>query len=533
VSLPDPVRAHRARPLPWLLAAVALAGVLVGVGYRGAHDDRVWARAALRVDGQVVEGPRGAQLEVTYTHPVTDQEVQVSVDTWGKGDDLRPGDPVALLVDPDSPEHLAIVGDHQPPVDPTSLVLLLSVPVVACAVRWWSVQRTVRLVTAPATSFALLGAVAPSGRVRRRPLLHLYALDAAPGDPSLCAVRLLTTAGAPLAGPAFPVQVKGVPRPMGRVAARIGDGDAVLWPAARAIMHGSRPRPDRVVDATPPPAADPGDLPAWVAAGGRYRQRTSLLLGLGPSLGVLAAAVVFGAVVTAVTLAGAAAARHGREGREPAVAEVVARDAGAYRVDLRYRVGSRTITAPARVAVADDYTVGRRYPVLIAADDPDDVVLSREGYDRGSPLVWGWIPTVVAALVAGRAVATWRRSARVARRGPWSRLDLWPAPGDVLLLGDQAGGYVRGAIAGRPAVPALRALWTAGGPLARAPGWALTPPGDPVTVAGRPEPGGAVALIDGHGDVYLVAHRLRVPGPAPIPPALGAALSGGEAGLRR
>ena len=103
----------------------------------------------------------------------------------------------------------------------------------------------------------------------------------------------------------------------------------------------------------------------------------------------------------------------------------------------------------------------------------------------------------------------------------------------MLLLGDQAGGYVRGAIAGRPGVPSLRALWTAGGPLARAPGWALTPPGAPVVVAGRPEPGGAVALIDGHGDVYLVAHRLRVPGPAPIPPALGAALSGGEAGLRR
>ena len=71
-----------------------------------------------------------------------------------------------------------------------------------------------RLAGRAETAFAMLGAIAPRGRIRRRPVLHLYALDAR-GVPVAVLPRLLATAGCPLAGPAFPVQVKGVPRQWG------------------------------------------------------------------------------------------------------------------------------------------------------------------------------------------------------------------------------------------------------------------------------------------------------------------------------
>ena len=520
MSLPQPIRAYRARPLPWLGAALVLVGIVVAFGYRGLHDHRVWERSALRVEGHVVEPARGGQLRVDYRHPVTGQRVEVAVDTWGRGDDLRAGDPVALDVDADDPERLSLAGEHKPPVDPASLVLLVAVPAAACAVRWWSVQRTLALARQDAPAFALLGAVAPAGRLRRRPLLHLYPVDATAGDAPLCAVRVLATAGAPVGGPAFPVQVKGVPRAMGRVVARVGPGDAggVLWPAGGAVMSAGLPRPDRVVEVAPPPPADPAELPAWVAGGGRFRQRSSARAALGPSAGVLALFVVLAVLTTVDTLVKAAHADDERRGRVAALGEVVGRDRRVLigdRVVFRYREGSRVVTAVVPVGRAADYTVGRRYPVLVDPALHRRLVVPKERFTRGEQIVVSWLPVIPAALWAGRVLRTWRRSRAVARRGPWFRLELWPGPGETLHLGDQATGYVRGAVVSREAVPALRRLWAAGAPLGPSPQWALSPPAAPVTVAGSPEPGGVVALIDGAGDVYAVAERLRVPLAAP------------------
>jgi hypothetical protein len=517
VSLPQPVRAHRARPLPWLLAALALVAVVIGFGYRGLHDHRVWARSALHVDGEVTVAPRGGQLRASYRHPVTGQTVEVRVDTWGAADDLEVGDPVALEVDPDDPELLSVAGEHKPPVDGASLVLILCVPVAGCGLRWWSMRRTVGLAHSDGPAFALLGAVAPGGRIRRRPLLHLYPVDAAAGDASLCAVRVLNTAGVPLGGPAFPVQVKGVPRPMGRVVARVagapGAGE-VLWPAARAVTSGNLPRPRRVVDVTPPPPVPPAELPDWVASGDRYVQRTSLSLALGPVLGLLAFFALFALVATGQTVVAARNDDADRAGRDTVVGEVVAKrhafDHGIVRA--RFASGGLTRTEEIRVADAGDYTVGRRYPVLVDPSDPGDPLLAKERFDRGYQIVFVWLPLIPIAVLAGRSVRTWQRSRTAARRGPWYRLDLWPESADSLLLGDRDAGYVRGAIVGR-GVAALRSLWGIGAP-ARTPGtttWALTPPAAPLVVAGRPEADGVVALIDGAGDVYVVPARLRAP----------------------
>ena len=516
MSLPQPIRAHRARPLPWMVAALVLVGVVVAFGYRGLHDHRVWARSALRVDGHVVEPARGGQLRVDYRHPVTGQRVEVEVDTWGRGDDLRRGDPVALDVDADNPERLSLAGEHKPPVDPVSLALLLAVPAAACAVRWWSVQRTLALARADAPAFALLGAVAPAGRLRRKPRLHLYPVDAAAGDAPLCAVRVLNTAGAPLGGAAFPVQVKGMPRAMGRVVARAGE--EVLWPAGRADTSASLPRPDRVVEVTPPPAADPAILPAWVTTGGPFRQRSAARIALGIPLGLLALFVLLGLGATADTLFGARRADHARRDRTASLGEVVAKQAPPFArnwVDVRYRDGSRPVAVRVTVNDATEYTVGRLYPILVDGALHHPVLLAKERYPRGEQLVFGWLPAIPVALWAGRVMRTWRRSRAVARRGPWYRLELWPGPLESLHLGDQAEGYVRGAVVSREAVPALRRLWAAGAPLGPSPLWTLTPPGAPITVAGTPESGGVVALIDGDGDVYVVPERLRVPLAAP------------------
>jgi hypothetical protein len=166
-----------------------------------------------------------------------------------------------------------------------------------------------------------------------------------------------------------------------------------------------------------------------------------------------------------------------------------------------------------RVTVNDatEYTVGRLYPILVDRALHRPIVVAKERYQRGVQLVYGWLPAVPVALWAARVVRTWRRSRAAARRGPWYRLELWPGPAESLHLGDQAAGYVRGAVVSREAVPALRRLWAAGAPLGPSPLWTLTPPGAPVIVAGTPEPGGVVALIDGAGDVYVVPERLRVP----------------------
>jgi hypothetical protein len=516
VSLPEPVRAHRARPLAWVLAALVLAGLIVLDGVNVARDDRAWARQALHVDGVVAGSPRGGGVVVpiTYTHPVTDQRITLDVDTFGAGAGLRSGDAVALTVDRDDPDRVAIAGDRRPTVDVRGIALVLAVPLAALALRWWSVHRTARLVRSPETTFALLGAIAPRHRLHRRPMLHLYPLDAAAGAPALCAVPLLTTAGCPVAGPAFSVQVKGVPRPLGRVAARVGSGDDVLWPAARAGLAGSWPRPARVIDPVPPVRVDRGVLPPGVVAG-RLQVRTRWLEAVGPYALLLAAAVAFGALVTGVTVLNAADSRRADVGWVDGVGELVDRTGDA-EVAVRYPYGGRDRTATAAVTRARDYTVGRRYPVRIDPGRPGDVRLSRESYDRVDPIVAGWLPAVVAAVVFAGVAATWRRSRAVARRGPWAQVCVWPGAGESLLLGDGPPGrvvrtgYVRGAIASRAAVASLRGLWQVGGLLTRAAGQGLV--SAEVVVAGRPEPGGVVAIIEPDGGVHVVASRLSVPG---------------------
>lgn len=503
MKLPDQLRAYRARPVPWLVAGVALTAFLMTLDAFDARADRVWARSALTVEGEVGAGyDGGAYIPVIYRHPVTEQEIKHTVYRWAGPVDLGPGDRIALEVDPDDPEDAAVAGDRRPYLTPFDYAPYVLVPLCFLLWRWWSVHASMRRAGRDETAFAMLGAIAPGSRIRRRPVLHLYALDAPAGGRSLCATRLLATAGCPLAGPAFPVQVKGVPRQWGRVVARAGaDGD-VLWPAGTTRPHRAWPRPEEVVDPVPPApidAAERSELPPTPYWAPRWRLSPVAALG-----GALAASLALGIVVTVVVLVRSAS--YGTEdGWVNTVGEVVHR--GTDTVDLTYRAEGAEHTAAAVVLYPEDYTVGRRYPVIYDPDQPSHVRLPEESYDLSYPLFFAWLPALGAAIALAVVVRRRRRARALEEQGPWSRLDLWHVPGAGELIGTEAAGYVRAEIP-----PPRRLSWF----------HAVSPQAGPVRVAGRPEPGEVVAVVDRLGATVSQTRRLRVPRPEAVVPPLGA-----------
>lgn len=494
MKLPDPLRAYRARPLPWLLAGLVLTLVMAGWDAKDARDDHRWARTALAAEGEVREGyTGGAMIPVTYRNPVTDQRIELTVYTWGAPPDVAPGDPIALEVGPDDPDFVSVAGDRLPYFNPVESFQWVGFALAWCGWRWWTVRRTARLASADGPAFAVLGAIAPVSRLRRRPVLHLYALDAPAGARSLCAVRLLSTGGCPLAGPAFPVEVKGVPRPLARVVARAAGSGAVLWPAGHAAGHRAWPRPDRVVDAVPPPPVPVEDAAPALPRPGWWPPALTPVTGL---LAALVAGVALGAVLSAVTLVRGAGYEAKPTGWVAAVGQVVERH--DFSVDVRYRVEGEERTERAAALYPDDYTVDRRYPVTYDPAHPSRVRLSRESYDVATPIFFAWLPAGAAALGLAVALRRSRRAWALARQGPWSRLDLWRAPGGASPLGDAKAGYVRAVM------PRRRP-----GRLSRLDGPELEP--GTVMVAGVPEPGQVVAVIDAEGTIVPVSRRLRAP----------------------
>jgi hypothetical protein len=321
-------------------------------------------------------------------------------------------------------------------------------------------------------------------------VLHLYALDARAGARSLCATRLLATAGCPLAGPAVPVQVKGVPRQWGRVVARAGaDGD-VLWPAGTTRPHGAWARPARVVDAEPPAPIDADEQPEPPPTPYWSQRRLGTV---GVVACALAAGLVLGIVVTAVLLVRSASSGI-PEGWVDAVGEVL--DRGTETVDVTYRASGQERTAAVSVLYPEDYTVGRRYPVSYDPDQPSNVRLREESYDLSYPLFFAWLPAACAATTLAVVVRRRHRARALAEHGPWSRVDLWNVPGGGALIGTHAAGYVRAEIP-----PPRRLPWLDVPP----------PQAGLVRVVGRPEPGEIIAVVDRIGATVPRTRRLRVP----------------------
>jgi hypothetical protein len=386
---------------------------------RGAAHDRRRLARALAVEAQVEPGRQGRTVPVRYHNPVTDQALDIRIDVWDIARLPEPGERVPLEVDPADPEHAVLAGDRRPATAYVWwYVPLLAVPTLVAVLRQAGLRRAEALVAREADSFAMLGAVTPPGRLGRRSELHLYAADAAPGAAPLCSVALAATAGTPIGGPAFPVEVKGSPRPLGRVVARAGG--RVLWPAGRALLAATAPHPAAVLDRFDPvldPALDAADADTDGAMG---LPLVPWWRAVGFELAALAALTLAATTVTAVTVARWGAAldlqRHGTA----VVAEVV--DGGTTTVGVAFELDGRAHAARAPVDDPGRYDLGRRYPARVDPADPGRVRLEAEPYDPVEPVVWGWLPAVATGAAVARRRWAWRRARRVAAAGPWARL---------------------------------------------------------------------------------------------------------------
>jgi hypothetical protein len=500
---PPSVRRYLRRPLWWTGFALVLVGALTALVLADARrGDAALARGP-RAEGTVGDAYRGgSEVPVSYDNPVTGERVRTTTYVWDASLFPDGGQRVPLEVHPDDPDTVRIAGDRFPltanlPAD----AALVAVPLIAWAVRRWSLGRTEGLVAAPAPSFAMLAAVAPSGRFGRRLQLHLYPLDAAAGAPSLCAVPLLDTAGAPIGGPAFTVEVKGSPRPRGRVVARAGE--AVLWPSGRGLMAGSLPRPPEVGEPVPLPPARTVPLPivpelAWRHAAGAH------LVALAGLLALLVAVTV---ATTANSRRAERIERHGAR----VVAQVtgVDDDAGVLLVSYRLRGDERDRTGRASVDFPTEYDVGRRYPARVDPRLPTQLRLAKEPYDAVEPVAWASAPVLVAAALTLRHRRWWRRSHRLAAEGPWHRAVAWSLPSenvrDVVALGPPGA---------RQARCTLRVARAEGRP------WMSPAQPGPVQVAGDPRPGELVAVWQGDRLLAVVgpagaSHHLRWSSPGP------------------
>ncbi|MGH9178045.1 MAG: hypothetical protein ACRD0N_05770, partial [Acidimicrobiales bacterium] len=225
----------------WLPVAV-----LAGVGWAFVIEDLPASRPArldpaeeVALDGRVLGRAPGDSVEVGYFHPTTEQEVEAEVHVWDG--DLVPerGGTLRLIVRRDDPLSAAAAGDAMPlTANLGGYAILVAGACLPAAMRRFFVWRTERLAGAEAPSFAMAATLTPHRR-RFRCDLHLYPLDAAEQAPPVCTVAVLTTGQARIGSQVFPVEVKGSPRPLGRVVAR--SGAAILWPAGRAGRRSAHP----------------------------------------------------------------------------------------------------------------------------------------------------------------------------------------------------------------------------------------------------------------------------------------------------
>lgn len=473
---PEPVVRHLHRPLLTLAALAFVAGWfflgdVASARFSGDRSDY------LAVDGIVGEDWNGrGDLPVTYRNTLTDQEVETTVVVFDPG--LLPAGPgasVALEVAPENPDLVFLAGDYQPATrDAAFYLAVLAVPSIVWWLRRRSVRRSAARFESAEPTFLMTGAIAPPRFVGERHCdLHLWPLDAEAGAPSQCRVPLLSTGGSPIGGPAFTVEVKGSPRPLGRLVARVQDGP-LLWPVGAASFGGARPRPveiDRVAPFVPAPPLPPPRPPRWWTV-------TRI------PLAVSAVSALVWIVVTGTVLVNAAAADEIASAGTPVIATVEAREEGRLLVTYQVDEGGPAIQGRVPSDVPRDYTIGRRYPAHAAPDDPTRLRFDGEPYDRAQPI--GSITFVLLAALTALAIALmrWRRLCALAQDGPW-----W----EVEASAGQRRDALRILVPGTDQVPCTVDIRGLGGS-----DWELpTLTKRRVLVAGALEPGSLVAVRDG------------------------------------
>ncbi|HUR77339.1 MAG TPA: hypothetical protein VMZ22_05290 [Acidimicrobiales bacterium] len=354
----------------------------------------------------------GDELKVRYRHPVTRQLVTATVGFGERVQAPRPGAAIRVVVEHDDPLSVTAAGGGSPLPLRTNAPLY-AVVTLAAGLPWlyrrFHIRRAERLAESPTTTFAMRGALFKSRFGRS--YLSLYALDAVAGADPLCSVRVLTTAMAPQSEVAFALEVKGSPRPLGRVVASCGDN--VFWPAGASLaLRRNRRRP--IAESRSPVRLAPVPDPqlAWHARPWRF---------LAVPGAALVASLALTAVVTGVTLQQSGEAQRWWDRAVPAVGTVIAHSGEDAYVVVRYRRAGRLREARAPVYYDSDYSTGIKYPIRVDPQRAGSIRLESEPYDTVEPIAWS-LATLAAALPwLLHRLAAWRRFTRAARKGPWRR----------------------------------------------------------------------------------------------------------------
>ena len=394
------------------MLAVAAAVGLVVVGYTDAHSANRPFVDALHLDAVVATDYDGRSLHVpvTYDNPLTEQRVATTFTVLHYDEAPDPGATIAVEVGRDNPRAIRVEGAALEPdedrVEIASLIVLLLLG--SLLLRWISLRRARRLIDQPEKSFVMTAALSAHRR-GRRPLLHLYPLDSNPSASAVCVVPLAASYGLPVGGEYFPVEVKGSPRPFGRVVARLESGE-ILWPAARALAsRGQHPRPtDKLAHAVPI-----ADRPTDVRLVPIWRQMPLELL-------LFAVLTAFAALVTIVTLAKADSAETVAARSVRTNAEVIDNESSS--VTVRYPWNGTVTTAEAPVESGDGYQHGLRYPILVDTDNPISIRMAMEPYNASGPISWVWLIAGISVVPVLHRLVQRRAARRKLRTGPWQTM---------------------------------------------------------------------------------------------------------------
>jgi hypothetical protein len=220
----------------WAGASLVLAAWLVHLDRQGDADQDAMFAGGLRVSGvPVPEWDGDADLDVVYEHP-SGQVIRASTYVWNAELLGSPNEPVDLEVSTTDPTRVRVAGDEFQPSNPLQYLLFAAPFVLGWGARRWSLAQSERLASSDAVSYQMRAVASSPGFWSWRWRIHLYALDSAPGALPICTAPLVE---APVTAVDQTVEVKGPPRPWGRVMIRDQGTGEVLWPSGRCLRtHG-------------------------------------------------------------------------------------------------------------------------------------------------------------------------------------------------------------------------------------------------------------------------------------------------------
>jgi len=265
----DAVRRYLSRPLHVALWVLVFVAAILAADAIGNREDRAQFAHGTRVEARVTSVRSGDVIHLEFRDPNRARTIQTAT----RPRDARPperGDDVPIDVARDDPYVVRLAGDTwSTPYDVASMSLIALLPLLWWAWRRYHVGRLRALAVSDVPAFAMTAAIGPPVRFSKRPRLFLYPMDAGPGSAPLCALALLTRRGYVVEDVAFPVEVKGSPRPLGRVLVRAGT--TLCWPAGLALRSATLMCPAARTD-------DPASVVAPVPPLPRPRGRRGVFL---------------------------------------------------------------------------------------------------------------------------------------------------------------------------------------------------------------------------------------------------------------